>query len=148
MEWFLQHRCQLFILLTAFTPINNSMGGAATVPILQMNSLSLGDISEFEPILDSELKNKNSHDCKMGLPCGLKPIREVIWGQAKKRETGIPAPPWSCGEAYRKGSSLCVLWAGIWGRRGSPALAPGLDAPLESEDCTPTLIIFYEERWK
>ena len=32
----------------------------------------------------------------------------MIWGQAEKRETGIPASLWSYGEEHRKGSLLCL----------------------------------------
>lgn len=81
MEWFLQHRCQLFILFMAFTSINSPMGGAVTWEgLLEMNPLSLGGMSGFEGILDSEfeLLNKNFHDYKMSLSCSLKPIQKVI----------------------------------------------------------------------
>lgn len=44
----------------------------------------------------------------MGLPCSLKPFQKMIWGQAEKRETGIPASLWSYGEEHRKGSLLCL----------------------------------------
>lgn len=78
--------------------------------------------------LDSEpeLLKESSPDCKVGLPCHLKPFQKVIWGQAKKRETAIPASPWRCGEGMVMGSSLCLLPeeggcgfpdGGGWGRR-------------------------------
>lgn len=116
------------------------MGGAIT-----NEPLSLGGIFGFEPILDSELDllNKNFHDCKMSLPCSLKPIWKVIWGQVEKRETGIPAPPWSCGKPtdgspqrgkWKERRNLCNR---NLGKARFPSTGPEPDAPLGSEDHAP-----------